>query len=257
MDVRGKVAIVTGASRGVGRATALLLAKQGCDVVLNHRNSAGSAEKVLAEVRALGVKAIVHQADVSDDAACRAMADAAVSEFGRIDVLVNNAGTTEFIAHSDLEAVTSEVWQQIMSVNVIGPFQCIRAVAPHLRKSGDGEVVNVASIAGISTPGSSVPYGASKAALIKMTVDLARALSPEIRINAIAPGFIEGQWLKDGLGERYEAFREAKAKDSALQRVSKPEDIAAGIVSLIIGSDQVTGQTLVVDGGQGIGPRVS
>ena len=256
MKVEGKVAIVTGASRGVGRATALELGRRGCHVLLNYRKSADEAELAAAEVRALGVKAIAHQADVSHDAACREMAAFAVKELGGVDILVNNAGATRFIPHSDLEAASAEVWRQIMDVNVLGPFQCIRAAQPHLQASG-GEVVNVASVAGLTTPGSSIPYGASKAALINMTLNLARALGPDIRINAVAPGFIDGQWLRDGLGEQFEAARDSVAQNTALQRVSLPEDIADAIVGLIAGSDQVTGQTLVVDGGQSIGPKVS
>ena len=257
MIVEGKVAVVTGASRGVGKATALALARVGCSVLINYRRSADEAEQVVQEVRSLGAKALAHAADVSDDQACRNMAKAATSELGRVDILVNNAGTTRFIAHSNLEAVTAEDWQRIMEVNVVGPFQCIRAFLPRLKDSGDGEIVNVASVAGLNTAGSSIPYGASKAALINMTVNLARALGPDIRVNAVAPGFIDGQWLRDGLGDRYETVKDAVAKSSALRRVSRPEDVAAAIVGLITGSDLVTGQTLVVDAGREIGARVS
>lgn len=255
MKIEGKVAIVTGAGRGVGRATALLLASRGCHVLLNYRSSADEAEAAAADaVRLHGVRAIACQADVTDDAACRKMAAAAVAEFGGIDILVNNAGATRFIPHADLEAVSADAWRQIMDVNVLGPFQCIRAALPHLRNSpAGGEVVNVASVAGLTTPGSSIPYGASKAALINMTVNLARALGPDIRINAVAPGFIDGLWLRDGLGDGFEEAKAAVASNSALRRVSQPEDIAEAIVGLIAGSDQVTGQTLVVDGGQSIG----
>ncbi|MFT5468903.1 MAG: 3-oxoacyl-[acyl-carrier protein] reductase [Verrucomicrobiales bacterium] len=252
MIIKGKVAIVTGASRGVGRATALELGRRGCHVLLNFRKSEKEAEAVAEEVRALGVTAKTHQADVSDDAACRKMAEFAASELGGIDILVNNAGTTEFIPHADLEAVSIDVWQKIMDVNVLGPFQCIRAALPHLKKSGNGEVVNVASVAGLTTAGSSIPYGASKAALINLTLNLARSLGPELRINAVAPGFIDGQWLRDGLGEDFEEARDAVGESCITKRVSQPEDIADAIVGLIAGSDQVTGQTLVVDGGQSI-----
>ncbi|HIF32501.1 MAG TPA: glucose 1-dehydrogenase [Planctomycetes bacterium] len=257
MNVEGKVAVVTGASRGVGRATAIELARLGCRIVLNYRQSADAAEKATEEVRSQGVAAMAFAADVSDDDACREMAKAAAGEFGQIDILVNNAGTTRFIAHSDLEAVSSEDWRHIMDVNVLGPFQCTRALLPYLKAASTAEVVNVASVAGLNTPGSSIPYGASKAALINMTVNLARALGPNIRVNAVAPGFIEGQWLRDGLGEHYETVKTAVEGKSALQRVNQPEDIAAAIVSLITGSDLVTGQTLVVDGGYTIGPRAS
>lgn len=258
MKIEGKAAIVTGASRGVGRATALVLAQRGCHVLLNYRSSAGDAEAAAEQARGFGVRAIAVQADVSDDQACRSMAAAAEQEFGGLDILVNNAGTTRFIAHSQLDRVSAEDWQQLMSVNVIGPFQAIRAVLPLLKAAGSAEVVNVASIAGLTSPGSSIPYGASKAALINMTVNLARAFGPDnIRVNAIAPGFIEGQWLREGLGERYEEVKAFVQRSAALGRVSQSEDIAEAIVSMITGSDQVTGQTLVVDGGHRIGPRVS
>ena len=257
MIVEGKVAIVTGASRGAGKATAIALARLGCDVLVNYRRSAEEADRVVDEVRSLGAKAIAHAADVSDDQACQEMAEVAARELGRIDLLVNNAGMTRFIPHSDLAAVTAADWQRIMNVNVLGPFQCIRAVLPWLNDSGNGEIVNVASVAGLGSAGSSIPYSASKAALINMTVQLARALGPDIRVNVIAPGFIEGQWLRDGLGDRYETVKEAVIEHSALRRVCQPEDVAAAIVGFITGSDLVTGQTLVVDGGRGVGARVS
>ena len=257
MIVEGKVAVVTGASRGAGRATAIALARLGCDVLVNYRSSAAEADQVVDELRALGAKSVAHAADVSDDQACREMAQTASRELGRIDMLVNNAGMTRFIPHSDLEAVTTADWQRIMDVNVVGPFQCTRAVLPWLESSGDSEIVNVASIAGMGSAGSSIPYSASKAALINMTVQLARALGPGIRVNAVAPGFIEGQWLRDGLGDRYETVKAAVIKHSALQRVCQPADVAAAVIGLITGSDLVTGQTLVVDGGRGVGARIS
>lgn len=249
MNIEGKAAVVTGASRGVGRATALALARGGCAVAVNYSNSRDQAEETLAAVRSLGVKAIVIQADVADDAACRAMIAQAAKEFGRLDILVNNAGTTEFIAHTDLEAVKDEHWERIMAVNVKGPFQCVRAARPHLEASGAGVVVNVSSIAGIAGTGSSIPYCASKAAVINMTISLARALAPKIRVNSVAPGFIAGEWLQKGLGAEYEKTKAAREKINALGKVCEPEDIAATIMGFITGSDLITGQTLVCDAG--------
>ena len=256
MNLSGKVALVTGASRGVGRATALALARGGCSVLINHRRSAECAEQVAAEARALGVQAVVFQADVSEDAACRALVAAAVREFGRLDILVNNAGTTRFIPHQDLEAVTDADWARIFGVNVQGPFQCIRAARPHLEASGAGAVVNVTSIAGIAGTGSSIPYCASKAALINLTLSLARALAPKIRVNSVAPGFIAGEWLQTGLGADYEAAKAAREQANVLGKVCEPEDIAAAILSLLTGSDLITGQTLVCDAGTLLGPKV-
>ncbi|MCE9608582.1 MAG: SDR family oxidoreductase [Planctomycetia bacterium] len=249
IDLRGQAAVVTGSSSGVGRATALELARRGCDVLVHYCRSRPDAEALAAELRDLGVRTAVAQGDVADDAACRALIDKAVDAFGRLDILVNNAGTTRFIAHSALEEVTDEVWQRIMDVNVKGSFQCIRAAREAMIRTGAGHVVNVASVAGIKATGSSVPYAASKAAVINMTISLARALSPTIRVNAVAPGFIAGRWLEQGLGLQYDTVMKRHEDKLPLQRVSTPEDVADAIVSLLTGSRQVTGQTLPVDGG--------
>jgi 3-oxoacyl-[acyl-carrier protein] reductase len=256
MKLEGKAAVVTGASRGVGRSTAIQLADGGCAVLVNYSSSKAEAEGVVDEIRRAGGKAIAFQANVAEDADCRAMIDAAAKEFGRVDILVNNAGTTRFIPHSDLEGVTDEAWETIMGVNVRGPFQCARAAVPLMREAGEGEIVNVSSVAGVAAMGSSIPYCASKAALINMTVALARALGPQIRVNTVAPGFIEGEWLKQGLGDRYDKQKDAVAKRAVLGKVSQPGDIADAILAFITGSDMVTGQTMVVDGGMIIGPKL-
>ncbi len=255
MQIQGKAAVVTGASRGVGRATALALAQAGCAVAINYHRSATEAEEVAAEARKFGVKAICVAGDVADDAACREVMDRAAAEFGRLDILVNNAGTTEFIPHDRMEDVLDAHWERIFAVNVKGPFQCIRAARPYLQASGNGLVINVTSVAGVAGTGSSVPYCASKAALINMTISLARALGPGIRVNSVAPGFIAGEWLQKGLGEEYEAAKAARESLNVLGKVCLPEDIAAAILSLISGSDLVTGQTLVCDGGMLLGPK--
>lgn len=249
MDVRGKAAIVTGSGTGVGRATALALARLGCDVLVNYSRSRDEAERAAAEVRALGVNALAVRADVADDAACRAMVDAAVRAFGRLDVLVNNAGTTTFVPHGELDRVTLEDWQRIVAVNVAGPFQCVRAARSALEASGAGVVVNVSSVAGLRGVGSSIPYCASKAALNNLTVTLARALAPKIRVNAVAPGFITGRWLRQGLGDAYEGVKAYQEQRAVLGRVCDPSDVADAILSLITGSDLVTGQIVAVDGG--------
>lgn len=257
MELEGRGAVVTGASRGVGRATALALAKRGCSVVINYSQSKEQAEQVAHEVEASGVKALPFQCDVHDDPRCRAMMNAAAEAFGRLDVLVNNAGTTQFIEHSDLERVDDEAWNRILGVNLKGPFHCVRAARPHLEAQGSGEVVNVSSVAGLGAAGSSIPYCASKSGLNNLTVTLARALGPAIRVNAVAPGFIEGEWLKQGFGDRYDDAKDAHQSRTVTGRVSQPEDVAAAILGLIAGSDQVTGQIVVVDGGYLIGPKLS
>jgi 3-oxoacyl-[acyl-carrier protein] reductase len=249
MQVEGKAAIVTGASSGVGRATALALARRGCAVLINYRNSQAEAEQVVAEAQTLGVRSFAFRADVADDAQCREMVAAAANQLGRLDILVNNAGATRFVPHAALDRLTDEDWDRMFAVNVRGPFQCARAARTHLLASGGGTIINVASVAGISATGSSIPYAASKAALINLTVSLARALAPQIRVNAVAPGFITGRWLRAGLGSQYEAAKERMEGRVPLERVCEPEDVADAILSLITGSDLVTGQTLVCDGG--------
>jgi len=252
MKLQGKAALVTGGGTGVGRATALALAERGCDVLVNYSRSTAPAEATARELRAKGVRGVAVQADVSDDGACRAMVARALAEFGRLDVLVNNAATTSFIPHGDLEKVGREDWDKILSVNLIGPFQCVRAARAALEREG-GVVINVTSVAGVVGTGSSIPYCASKAGLNLMTVMLARALGPRIRVNAVAPGFITGRWLREGLGEDvYEAVKKGLEARTPLRRVCEPEDVRDAILSLIEGSDLVTGQVLLVDGGMTI-----
>ena len=249
MQLTGKAAIVTGSATGVGRATALALARQGCHVAINYSRSAGEAEETCAQVKALGVRTIAVRADVASDAECRQLVEAALSAFGRLDVLVNNAGTTRFIDHGDLDAVRAEDWQQLMGVNLVGPFQCVRAARKALEANGQGCIVNVSSVAGLRAIGSSIPYCASKAALNNMTLALARALAPKIRVNAVAPGFITGRWLQNGLGNAYEAIKKAQESRTPMRRVCEPEDVADAILALITGSELVTGQILPVEGG--------
>ena len=249
MKVEGKAAVITGGGTGVGRATGLALGKLGCAVLVNYSRSNKEAEETAKDIEALGVKAIPFKADVADDAKCRAMIDKAVKEFGRLDILVNNAGTTSFIPHPDLDAVKDEDWDRIMAVNVKGTFQCTRAARGPLEEAGEGEIINITSVAGLAGTGSSIPYCASKAAIINMTVTLARALAPKIRVNAVAPGFINGRWLRAGIGDAYEGVKAATAERLPLGRVCEPEDIAEAILSLITGSDLVTGHVLPCEGG--------
>jgi len=252
MNVDGKAAIVTGGGTGVGRATALELARRGCSVLVNYSKSSAEADQTAAEVAALGVRGVAVRADVADDSACREVVSIAMRELGRLDVLVNNAGTTAFIPHYDLDSVTPEVWARTMDVNLRGPFQCARAARGAIDASGGGEIVNTSSIAGIVGIGSSIPYCASKAALNNLTITLARVLAPTIRVNAVAPGFITGRWLQQGYGDNYETIKGLAEMRSVLRRVCDPEDVAAAIVGFITGSDLVTGQCLVIDGGMTI-----
>ena len=253
MSDKSKAAIITGASRGVGRATAIALARQGYAVAVNYSASKDEAENAVRQIESYGGQAIAVQANVVEDAECRRLVAQTLEAFGRLDVLVNNAGTTKFIPHNALDQVLDGDWDRIMGVNLKGPFQMVRAALPALVSSGDGAIVNVASIAGISATGSSIPYCASKAALLNMTVALARVCAPKVRVNAVAPGFIEGEWLKKGLGPAYEMVKKQCEDRSALHKVCRPEDVAAAILSLIAGSRMISGQAIVVDGGMLIG----
>jgi 3-oxoacyl-[acyl-carrier protein] reductase len=252
MQLSGKTAIVTGSAVGVGRATARQLATRGANVVVNYSRSEQEAKETAAEVERLGKKALVVQADVSRDEEVRAMVQRTLDAFGAIHVLVNNAATTVFVNFADLQGLKEEDWDRILAVNLKGPFFCSRAVAGPMKAAGQGAIVNVASIAGIRSIGSSIAYAASKAGLINMTVALARVLAPEVRVNAVAPGFIDTRWLREGLGPLYERVKEATIAQTPLGRVSTPEDIASVVLSLIEDADFVTGQTITIDGGNAI-----
>jgi 3-oxoacyl-[acyl-carrier protein] reductase len=251
MDLSGKAAIVTGAGTGVGRATSLALARAGCSVIVNYSRSKEAAEAVADEAAALGVTALAVQADVASDDDCRRLVASATDALGRLDVLVNNAGTTSFIPHHDLDAVTDETWQTILGVNLVGPFQMTRAAAAALRADGGGHVVNVASVAGVYGTGSSIPYCASKAALLNLTVTMARVLGPEVQVNAVCPGFIDGTWLQQGFGDAFEAIKQSVVDKSLLGAVCTPEDVADAIFGFLLGSRLTTAEYVVVDGGVG------
>ncbi|SVA90626.1 uncharacterized protein METZ01_LOCUS143480, partial [marine metagenome] len=225
MELNGKAALITGASRGVGAATAIKLAKKGCNVAINCNQSIDRAKQVAAQCRGLGVKTVVVQGDVASDVDCRRIATESVEAIGQLDILINNAGTTRFINFHDLDEVNDNDWEHILGVNLKGPFQCIRAARESLGAGDGGVIVNTASVAGITGAGSSIPYCVSKAGLINLTLGLARTLGPKIRVNAVAPGFIEGEWLQTGLGSSYKSIRNKKAAEGLLDTVSTHEDI--------------------------------
>lgn len=253
MNVQGKAAIVTGASRGVGAATVKALARRGCSVLINYAQSQAAAEEVAAAAAAEGVQTELYQGDVAEDSVCRGMVERAVSAFGRLDVLVNNAGTTEFIPADDFEAIDDAVWSRLMDVNVKGVFQCVRAARPYLEASGNAEIVSVTSVAADTGRGSCIPYCASKGALVTMTKSLARVMGPSVRVNAVSPGFIKGDWLRRGVGDNYDSFVAAKEAEAPLKTACTPEDVAEAILSLITGSDLVTGEALTCDAGHTLG----
>ena len=248
-DLQGKVAVVTGSAVGVGRSTIIDFAELGCDVVVNYSRSKTEAEQTAASAEAKGVRALCIAADVRDDDAVTRLMTQARESLGRIDILVNNAGVTRFIEHGDLEAVTDDDWNYIFDTNVRGTFSCTRAAVPALRETGDGSIINLSSVAGVYARGSSVPYCASKAAVNSMTVSLARALAPQIRVNAVAPGFVDTRWWQDT--EHYAAMKELATDATLLKKVCNPEDVSKVIVDLAT-STTITGQILVADGGMGI-----
>ncbi len=245
-----RVAIITGSSSGVGAATARLLAGMGCKVVINYASSEGPAKIVAEECEALGAEVLVCQADVSDDEACQSLVDATLDKWGRIDILVNNAGTTKFVQHGDLAGLDKDDFQNIYAVNVVGPFQMVRAAEKALRASGNGSIVNIASVAGVRGVGSSIAYAASKGALLTMTQSLARVMGPEVRVNAICPGFIQGEWLEKGIGkENYDRILASYENEAPLNLTCTAESVAESIVAFAIGHSVTTGQYLILDGG--------
>jgi 3-oxoacyl-[acyl-carrier protein] reductase len=242
-DVR-KVALVTGSATGVGRATALRFAREGFAVAVNYAHSEKEAQQTYEAVKALGVPALLGRANVADDAAVRDLVRRCTEELGGLDVLVNNAGTTHFIDHADLDALTDAVWDEILGVNLKGTFYCCRAAMPALRQR-QGVIVNVTSVAGLQGHGSSIPYAASKAALNCMTKSLARAFAPDVRVNAVAPGPVLTRWLADHM-----EHVERSLLATPMRRAAAPEDIADVIAFLALGTSLMTGQVVVVDGGR-------
>ncbi len=248
MKLSEKVALVTGGGTGIGRAISLKLAGEGAGVVINYSKSQEDAEKTSQEIRALGVRSTAVQADVSSDDQVREMCRAVLQEWGRVDILVNNAGWTRFIDHSNLEALTEDIWDRVFAVNLKSVFFCSRAVAPSMKQQGHGRIINIASVAGLSGNGSSIAYCASKAGVISVTKSLARVMAPEVSVNAIAPGLIDTRWL-DGV-ERADTMRQNFSKAALLKRVGTPEDIAEVALTMAADWGFVTGQIVVVDGGR-------
>jgi ketoreductase RED2 len=241
-NLTGRVAVVTGSSSGIGAAIAATLAGLGARVVVNSVSSVTEGQHLAAQLP----DATYIQADVADPASATQLVAATVERYGRLDIVVNNAGTTTVIPHHDLAAATTAVWERILAVNVLGTWNVIEAAVPHLRSTGDGVILNITSLAGVRPVGSSIPYAVSKAALNHLTVLLANALGPEIRVNAVAPGLIDTAWTAD-----WDVVRDAVRQTAPLRRSGKPEDVADACVALI-GARYATGQVLVVDGGMAL-----
>ena len=249
MDNDRPAALITGAATGIGRSVAVALAKNGYDVVINFSRSEDAAKITARDAEAVGASTLLYRCDVSDDARVRAMLAATEKEFGRLDVLINNAGTTVDVEPKNFEAMRVEDWNRVFAVNVLGLFLVTRAAAPLLRKSPNGCVVNTCSIAGLRPSAQPLPYAASKAAVANLTKTLANALGPEIRVNAVAPGWIEGDWMKKTLAENYDGLMARRAKYTPLKRCCTTDDVAESMLSLILNNRFVTGEIIIVDGG--------
>jgi 3-oxoacyl-[acyl-carrier protein] reductase len=248
MNQEKRVALVTGASTGIGRATAVALANAGFDVAINYSRSEASAGETARQAREKGAKTWLVKCDVSDDPSVRNMLAGIAQEFGRLDALVNNAGTTTEVKPQDFDGLTAEEWDRVFAVNVRGVFQVTRAAVPLLKKAG-GSIVNTASIVGLRPGPQPLPYAASKAAIVSLTKLLALNLGPEIRVNAVAPGWMEGDWMKRMLTDRYDDLMARRAKNTPLRRCVTARDVAEVIVNLITSNRMVNGEVVVVDGG--------
>jgi 3-oxoacyl-[acyl-carrier protein] reductase len=251
VKLKDRVAVVTGGSTGIGRATCLALAHEGAGVLVNYLHSQAEAEEVVRTIEGAGGHAQAVRADVSRDEEARALIEAAMQRFGRLDILVNNAGWTRRVPHHDLDSLTEEIIERTLAVNTRGPLYCARAAIPNMRRNGGGFIVNITSIAGRLGVGSSMIYAGSKAALAVMTRSLARAFAPEIRVNAIAPGFIDtgfADWPPEAIAQARQQVH--------IGRLVSVEDIAAAVLFLVTDGSALTGEEFVVDGGMvSLGPR--
>jgi 3-oxoacyl-[acyl-carrier protein] reductase len=244
MNKDRRVALVTGSATGIGRAVAIRFAREGLAVAVNYSRSEAEANETLNEVRRHGVPALLCRASVADAGAVRSMVRRCRDELGGLDVLVNNAATTRFIDHTDLAALTDEVWDEILGVNLKGTFYCCREAMPALQERG-GAIVNVTSVAGLQGHGSSIPYSVSKAAVNCLTKSLARAFAPKVRVNAVAPGPVLTRWLAEHMDQVERAL-----EVTPLRRAARPDDIADAVAFLAMGNSLMTGQVVVVDGGR-------
>jgi 3-oxoacyl-[acyl-carrier protein] reductase len=250
MNFEDRVALVTGGGTGIGRGVSEALARGGVKVAVNYSQSKEGAEEVVRHIVAAGGVAEPIKASVASEADVRHMMEQIEREFGRLDLVVNNAGWSTRVPHERLEDLTDEIWDRTLNTNLRGAFYCARAALPLLKKQSGSSIVNIASVAGISGMGSSIVYAASKAAMLSMTKSLARALAPDVRVNAVAPGFVRtrfANWPSSAFDEGEE--------QSPLGRLATPDDIAEAVIFLAR-SEAITGETIVVDGGTTtLGPR--
>ena len=256
MELKGKAAVVTGASsdEGIGSECAKILASRGCNVVVNYATNKVGGEKIAEACRAAGADAIAVQGDVSKNEDCERLVKACIDKWGRLDVLINNAATTKPIPHKRMDLLDAGEFQRIFAVNVIGTYQMTRAAAPHLRATGDAAIVNVSSVGAMRAGGSSMAYTASKAAINNLTLSTARALAPEVRVNALCPGGMLGAWTRKILTEEQYEQRLAQAKTQyPLKRGIWPRDVAVAALFLVEGATTMTGEAIRMDCGQHLG----
>jgi 3-oxoacyl-[acyl-carrier protein] reductase len=244
MRLKDRVAVVTGGGTGMGRATCLLLAREGAAVVVNYSQSQNEAETVAREIEAAGGRAFPCRADVTREDQVKAMMEAAAARWGRLDVLVNNAGWSTRVPHDQLDALTDQIWYKTLDTNLRGPFLCVRQAVPHLRRQPGSSIVNIASAAAFHGAGSSIVYGAAKAGVVTMTKSLARALAPAIRVNAVCPGLVHTRFA----GWPPEAF-ERGAQATPIGRLATVEEVAQAVLFLAADATGITGEALMVDGG--------
>jgi 3-oxoacyl-[acyl-carrier protein] reductase len=244
MKLTDKVAVVTGGSRGMGRAIGWALSREGAAVAVNYSKSQEEAEAVVRSIVEAGGRAFAFQADVAVDAECRTLMEATKERWGRLDLLVNNAGYTQFVPHRDLHLLTDDLLQRVFAVNALGPLYCSRAAIPLMLENGGGSIVNITSVAGITGGGSSIIYSAAKGALTTMTKSLARAFAPEIRVNAVAPGFVDTNFA-DWPADTAEKVRKA----NHIGRLVDVQDVAEAVLFLATEGGALTGQEIVLDGG--------
>ena len=254
-----KVAIVTGSATGLGATCALDLAAKGYNLAINYTKSKKEADETYAAVKAKGVDAILVQADMGQDADCKKLADETMKKWGRIDGLINNAGTTKFQAQGDLDGVTPEDFDRILRVNVTGPYMMSRAVFPAMKKQWEtakerSSIVNISSIAGVMGVGSSIPYACSKGALNTLTLTLARWFSPAARVNTVCPGFIQTRWLLGGMGEEnYNKMKTMQEETTPLRQAGTTEQMAEAVLFFLTSASNITGEFLIADAGMHLG----
>ncbi|HTT37208.1 MAG TPA: SDR family oxidoreductase [Burkholderiales bacterium] len=246
MQLKGTVAIVTGGNGGLGQRICHALARAGSDVAVVYAQSREGAQAVAAELKSTGVRAEAMACDVTSPSQVQDLVSRVLDTFGRLDILINDAAYNKWIAFPDLDGLSYDEWQKILAVNLTGPMLCIKAVAPAMRKQGAGRIVNIASIAGLSPSGSSIPYAVSKAGLIHLTRCMAVGLAPAILVNCIAPGYLEGTRATSNLNA---AYRERAREGALLKRAADKDDVANQVVAMCE-TDSITGQTLVIDAGR-------